>query len=209
MRGVDLHLISLNADPAPFDALLSPDERERAARFYFDHDRSRYVICRGNLRRRLAGHLAIAPAAVEFSYNPQGKPETAGVHFNASHSGDYALIAISETRVVGVDIESMSRSFASDRIPERFFSPVEVRALRALPEPDQLQAFFNCWTRKEAYVKARGLGLSLDLKSFDVSIDERAEFLRGAEGWEIEAVAAPQGYAAAVVASSEILTSDS
>lgn len=202
MRGVDLHCLLLTQDPAPFAELLSPAERARAARFRYESGRSHYTVCRGTLRKRLSEHLSIPPAQIEFSYNRYGKPETAGVHFNVSHSGDYALIAISRTRVVGVDIERISRAHLSDRIPERFFSPSEVRALRSLPAPDQLRAFFTCWTRKEAYVKARGLGLSLALDSFDVSLDDPARFLRGVEGWEIESLSAPPGYAAALVAES-------
>jgi 4'-phosphopantetheinyl transferase len=206
MRGVDLHCLTLTQDPAPFAALLSPAERARAGRFRFESGRAHYLVCRGALRQRLSEVLAIPPAEIEFSYNPYGKPETPGVHFNVSHAGDYAFIAISKTRVVGVDIERVSRAHLSDRIPERFFSPSEVRALRSLPEPDQLRAFFICWTRKEAYVKARGLGLSLALDSFDVSLDHPARFLRGVEGWEIESLPAPEGYAAALVASSVPVT---
>jgi 4'-phosphopantetheinyl transferase len=185
------------------EMLLSAEERARAARFHVDRDRNRFIAARGHLRELLGGMLGIPPAEVEFSYNPYGKPETAGVQFNMSHSEWMALIAISRSRVVGVDVERKNRAFVDDRIPERFFSPAEVQALRALPEGQQTEAFFNCWTRKEAYVKARGLGLSLALDSFDVSLapGEPARFLRGAEGWEIETVSAPEGFAAAVVGS--------
>jgi 4'-phosphopantetheinyl transferase len=185
------------------ETLLSPQERARAARFHFDRDRHRFIAGRGHLRELLGGMLGVPPAEIKFSYNAYGKPETAGVRFNVSHSEWMALMAISRSRVVGVDIERKNRAFVNDRIPERFFSPAEVQALRALPEGQQTEAFFNCWTRKEAYVKARGLGLSLALDSFDVSLapGEPARFLRGAEGWEIEAVSAPEGFAAAVVGS--------
>ena len=205
MRGVDLHCLPLTQDPAPFAGFLSTEERARAAGFHFARDCSRYIVARGSLRQLLSEVLEIPPARIEFTYNPQGKPETEGAHFNVSHSGDYALIAISKTRIVGVDIERMNRAMANDRIPERFFSPSEVRALRSLPEPHQLRGFFTCWTRKEAYVKARGLGLSLALDSFDVSLDDPARFLRGVEGWEIESISVPPGYAGALVASAALV----
>jgi 4'-phosphopantetheinyl transferase len=206
MRDVEVVCVELEVAVDRRDqcyARLSDDERERAARFRFDRDRNRFVVCRGNLRELLGERLGVAPADVEFGYGANGKPETRGVEFNVSHSDSRALIAISRARVVGVDLERMNRAFMHEQIPERFFSPGEVRALRALPEAEQVEAFFHCWTRKEAYVKARGVGLSLALDSFDVSLapGEPARFLRGVEGWEIESVNAGEGYAAAVVAS--------
>jgi 4'-phosphopantetheinyl transferase len=112
------------------------------------------------------------------------------------------LFAISRTREVGVDIERINPAFAGEQIPEQYFSPAEVKILRSLPKERQTEAFFNCWTRKEAYVKARGLGLSLELHSFEVSLapGEPAAFLRGVEGWSIEALEPAPGFAAAVVA---------
>ena len=203
MRDVEVVIVELEVATERRDqcyAWLSDEERDRAARFRFDRDRDRYVVCRGNLREMLGERLGVAPAEIAFSYNAHGKPETRGVEFNVSHSGSRALIAISRARVVGVDIERMNRGFMHEQIPERFFSPGEVRALRALPEAGQVEAFFHCWTRKEAYVKARGLGLSLALDGFDVSLGHPACFLRGVEGWEIESVNAGDGFAAAVVA---------
>jgi 4'-phosphopantetheinyl transferase len=206
MRDVEVICVVLDVGAGQREALhelLSAGERERAAHFRFDRDRDHFVVCRGNLRQSLGERLGIAPARIEFSYNAHGKPETRGVEFNVSHSGSRALIAISRTRAVGVDIERVNREFMHDQIPERFFSPGEVRALRALPEAEQMEAFFNCWTRKEAYVKARGLGLSLDLASFEVSLapGEPVRFLGGVEGWEIESVSMGDGFAAALVAS--------
>jgi 4'-phosphopantetheinyl transferase len=100
---------------------------------------------------------------------------------------------------VGCDIERVERGFADENIPERFFSAREVAELRALPEPEQCSAFFRCWTRKEAFIKACGMGVFLGLDTFDVSVGDRAELLRGAEGWSLESVDAPEGYLAAVV----------
>jgi 4'-phosphopantetheinyl transferase len=206
MRDVEVIGVALDVGitrQQDLETLLSTEERARAARFHFDRDRNRFIAARGHLRELLGAMLGVPPAEIKFSYNAYGKPETAGLQFNVSHSEWMALMAISRSRVVGVDIERKNRAFVDDRIPERFFSPAEVQALRALPEGQQTEAFFNCWTRKEAYVKARGLGLSLALDSFDVSLapGEPARFLRGAEGWEIEAVSAPEGFAAAVVGS--------
>lgn len=195
MRDVEIHWLRLDVPPerqAELEALLSPEERARAALFHFAPDSTRFIVCRGNLRELLSVHLAVPPTAIELVRNRYGKPETAGVHFNVSHSGNLALIAISRTRVVGIDIERVNRAFAHEKIPERFFAPTEVRALRALPEADQLKAFFTIWTRKEAYIKALGEGLSHPLASFDA--------LEGVEGWEIESLNAPLGYAAAVAA---------
>jgi 4'-phosphopantetheinyl transferase len=109
------------------------------------------------------------------------------------------MIAVARGRELGCDIERIEQSFADEQIPERFFSPREVAALRALPKPEQCVAFFRCWTRKEAFIKACGMGVSFGLDAFDVSVGDRAELLRGAEGWFLRAVVAPEGYAASIV----------
>ncbi len=195
MRDVQLHSIPLDqmaARQAGLARLLSPDELARAARFHFPRDRSRFILCRGRLREILSAHLKKNPAEIEFTYNARGKPETAGVHFNLSHSGGFAIVAVSAVRRIGVDIERIDARFAHENIPERFFSPGEVVALRSLPDSAQLDAFFKIWTRKEAYIKALGAGLSHPLASFDA--------LAGVEGWEIESLDIAPGYAAAVAA---------
>jgi 4'-phosphopantetheinyl transferase len=125
--------------------------------------------------------------------------EGSDVQFNVSHSHGMGLIAIARGRKVGCDIERIEPRFADEQIPERFFSPREVAALRALPESEQCEAFFRCWTRKEAFIKACGMGVSMALDSFDVTLGESAALLRGAEGWIVRAVEAPEGYAAAIV----------
>jgi 4'-phosphopantetheinyl transferase len=177
---------------------LSPDERDRASRFRFDRDRNHFIVCRGTLREL----LDIGPER-RFIYGDFGKPmlEDSPVRFNVSHSHGMALIAITEGREVGCDIERIDPSFADDNIPEHFFSQYEVAALRALPEKEQCAAFFRCWTRKEAFIKACGMGMSLALDSFDVTLgpDQPAALLRGADGWLLHDVEAPKGYAAAVV----------
>ena len=152
-------------------ALLSPDERERAERFRFDRDRSRFIARRGILRALLAQRLGETPSALRFTSNRYGKPALAGggCDFNLSHSRGFALYAFSEI-AVGCDIEFHDPRFLADMIPERLFSAEEVRELRAFPVAHQTAAFFDAWTRKEAYIKARGLGLALPLDSFEVSL---------------------------------------
>ena len=190
--------------------ILSPDEAARADRFLMDVHRNRFVAARALLRDLLAGYLAEPPAAIRFAYNQWGKPAlapgfaAADVRFNLSHSQDLALYAFALEREVGVDLELIRGDFANERIAENFFSPAEVAALRALPREHQARGFFNCWTRKEAYVKARGQGLSIDLKSFVVSLapGEEARFLRGEEcrGWSLKSLDAGAGCVGAVVA---------
>jgi 4'-phosphopantetheinyl transferase len=209
---VEVHYFSLDAAPRlkELAGFLSADERERAARFRFDRDRDRYIVCRGSLRELLAARLRIAPASVQFVYGRFGKPaiDQPEIRFNVSHSHGMAMIALARSREVGCDIERIDPLFAGEKIPERFFSPYEVAALRALPAADQCDAFFRCWTRKEAYIKACGMGISLALDSFDVTVgpNQPPALLRGADGWSLRAIdAPPAGYAAAVVVSDAIV----
>lgn len=174
----ELHVWRAWLDPGPervaaLHGLLSADERERAARYRFERDRSRYSVGRGLLRLLLSRYTGRSPTAIRFRYGQFGKPELegAGPWFNLSHSGPVALFALSSQAEVGVDVEQDHGDFAKERIAERFFSPGEVQALRALPVELQARAFLHCWTRKEAFIKARGDGLSLALDSFDVSLE--------------------------------------
>jgi 4'-phosphopantetheinyl transferase len=156
--------------------LLSSDERARAARFRFARDRDRYVVGRGLLRRLLAGYLGIEPVAVAFRYGAHDKPELDGraPAFNVSHSGPVGLFAFVNVGEIGVDVELDREQPDHEQIAERFFSPAEREALRALPAALRSYGFLSCWTRKEAFVKARGDGLSLALDSFDVSLEPAA-----------------------------------
>jgi 4'-phosphopantetheinyl transferase len=204
---VTVYRAGLDVEPARLDSLyrlLEPEERQRAERFRFASDRCRFIAGRGMLREILARHLETAAGDLRFRYNSYGKPSLASsdVCFNVSHSSGQALYAIARGREVGVDIERVDRKFAQDQISERFFSPSEVRTLRGLPAGQQTDAFFRCWTRKEAYIKARGLGLALALDSFDVSLgpDEPAALLAGAGYYTVCDVPAPAGFAAALVA---------
>ena len=186
---------------------LSPDELDRAARFYFPKDQQRFIAARGVLRDTLARYLGRSPAELHFSYASFGKPSLASdcaadnLRFNLSHSGSIGLYAVARQREVGIDLERIEPKFAGDGIAERFFSRNEVAKLRSLPASARLHAFFNCWTRKEAYVKARGAGLQIPLESFDVSLapDEQAAFLSEGEfGWSLRALLLDQDYAAAI-----------
>jgi 4'-phosphopantetheinyl transferase len=165
----------LDLDPAVVErlySLLCADERERAARFRFERDRGRYIVGRGLLRKLLGRYLALEPEQLSFEYSSYQKPRLAqpGPRFNISHSGPVALFAFTNIAEVGIDVELDNADFAQERIAERFFSPAEVAALRSLPPQLQARAFLTCWTRKEAFVKARGDGLALALDRFDVSL---------------------------------------
>lgn len=155
---------------------LSTDERTKADRFRFAKDRSQFIVSRGALRAILSRYLNISSHILRFDYNPYGKPSLIvaqggnTLRFNVSHSRGMALIAITKNLDIGVDIEGINPNFSCLEIAEKFFSPLENSVLRSLPEHLQATAFFTCWTRKEAYIKAVGKGLSIPLNQFDVSL---------------------------------------
>lgn len=163
-------------------ALLSPDEAARCDRFKFAHLRRRYAVARAALRRILGTVLGMAPESVRFEYGVHDKPALAGtdggVVFNVSHSGDLALIAVGRCAELGVDVEYMKRERACREIAVRFFAHEEIEAMDAMRGDAYVRAFYRCWTRKEAFVKARGGGLSIALSSFAVSVDDRARLVR-------------------------------
>lgn len=159
---------------ADFRIVLADDERARAARFRNPLHGAHYTVGRGVLRMLLGRYLNRQPQNIRFSYSEYDKPfiEDAAetLRFNLSHSQDLVLYAFTHQREIGIDIEYMRLAGTRDRIAEQFFSPNEIRALRALPAAQQAIGFFHCWTRKEAYIKAHGEGLSLPLDQFDVSL---------------------------------------
>jgi 4'-phosphopantetheinyl transferase len=170
---------SLEADHTSIDLyrnMLSVDERERAAKFCFEKDRNHFIVARGILRNILSKYLDIKPSELLFKYNEYGKPELVNnrcgeeVYFNLSHSHGLALFAISHYPEIGIDIEYMRADTIKEPIAEHFFSKRESTLLRALPLDLQTEAFFNCWTRKEAYIKAIGKGLSISLDQFEVTL---------------------------------------
>jgi 4'-phosphopantetheinyl transferase len=175
---------------------LAADERARAARFYFEKDRTHFIAARGVLRAILGCYLSRAPQYLQFCYGPHGKPALADepyIRFNVSHSHGVALYAVTRDREVGIDIEHIRSDLAITEIAERYFSPPEAALLRALPTELQRQEFFRCWTRKEAYVKARGEGLSLPLDQFDLS-----QTFEGPDGWSLQDLAPAPGFVAAL-----------
>jgi 4'-phosphopantetheinyl transferase len=215
--GTALYLFDLNA-PAYADAqwweLLSIDEQQRAARFHFARDRQNYGATRALLRSLLGAYLQASPRELSFQYSDKGKPGLDSRHygrrlvFNVSHSGDFALLGFSSRNAIGVDIEKIRVDFDSRAIAERFFSAREQKELSQIPADQQHRAFFRCWTRKEAFIKAIGEGLSHPLDQFDVSLNAAGPVLLAtrpdaseAERWCVQAVDAGPGYAAAIAIS--------
>lgn len=162
------------------ESCLSDAERERAARFRFERDRRRFIVARARLREELAARLGVRPEAVRFAYGDNGKPRLAdhALQFSVSHCDDVALFAFSKTAEVGVDIEAIRPVREADAIAVQFFSPLEHAGYAALAPRDRLLGFFRVWTRKEAYVKALGVGFSMALERFDLSVAPRGWHLR-------------------------------
>ncbi|HVZ39813.1 MAG TPA: 4'-phosphopantetheinyl transferase superfamily protein [Candidatus Kapabacteria bacterium] len=192
--------------------ILQPDERERAARFLRDRDRAHFVAARGMLREVLGAYLGSNPANVRFCYGAYGKPELAPEHesdlrFNLSHSGELALCAVTTGCSVGVDLERIRPDIEFESIALRFFSAQEVHAFSLLSDDVRPRAFFNCWTGKEAYIKAIGEGLSMPLDQFDVvftpgepaAIHRGREYPEGTQRWELTRLDVGREYAAALV----------
>lgn len=218
-RDVHVWRVDLN-QPLPIiercRQLLSVDEQDRADRFHFESDRQHFIVGRGCLREMLARYLDIGVGAesIRLSYASHGKPELAASYsqplplkFNLAHSGDLALYAFTRVREIGVDLEQLRPDFTGDDIARRFFSSNEVGRLTSLPASVRHEAFFNCWTRKEAFIKALGDGVYHRLDGFDVSLapGEPARILRventpGEEcGWRLESFSPAAGFVAAVV----------
>ncbi len=205
--------------------VLSPEEIKRAERFYFEQHRQRFIVGRGLLRTILSNYLGLEPAELHFHYGDRGKPslaESSGnflaspllkgtegslrtLRFNLSHSCDLALYAFTLNREIGIDIEQI-RPIEMEQLSQRFFAPQESAVLLALPAEQRSQAFFNCWTRKEAYIKARGDGLALPLDRFEVTLapGELARLVsiegdRSLAGyWSLQELNPGTGYAAAI-----------
>ena len=172
---VDIWRVSLDLYPASAqwaESTLSADESERADRFHFEKDRHRYILAHACLRDILSRYLHCKTGQIKFSTNGYGKPmlpSDTKMEFNLSHSGKFVLIAVTCGHKVGVDVEHIRMDMDHEKIARRFFSQAEYNELSVIPHEKKAIAFFNCWTRKEAYIKAHGLGMSLPLNSFDVS----------------------------------------
>ena len=208
----EVHVFCASLDAAGEEeavGVLSADERARASRFHFERDRRHFRVARGLLRRLLGLYLDLDPGAIRFAYGPAGKPtllSPGGLHFNLSHSGGVAVLAFARDRALGVDVERERPVPELDSIALRYFSAQEGADLRVLAEPERTRAFFRCWTRKEAFIKATGEGLTRALDAFDVTLapGERAR-LRRVEGdpeaperWWLEDLEPPAGFAAAL-----------
>jgi len=193
--------------------VLSPDELWRAQRFLFSEDRKRFVARRAILREVLSLYVQLPPDRLTFRYGPYGKPELAvpgrsWLRFNLSHSHEQLIFALARDREVGIDVEFMRPDLRAGALGECCLSAREVAAWSALPDGLKVQAFFRCWTQKEAYIKARGVGLSIPLDSFDVSVvpGEPAALLnvRGMPGeplsWSLKSLNVQLDYAATVAA---------
>lgn len=206
---------SLEVSPGELEQLqrlLVDEEIGRARRFYFEKDRRHWIVARALLRTLLGRYLKSDPRGLIFTINDYGKPSLVSpevgrrLHFNLSHSGELALYAFAYEREVGVDVEYRRAGIDYRELATRYFSARECAALQALPVEHQEEAFFLGWSRKEAYIKARGKGLALPLDQFDVSLipGERAALLgsreepRATERWLLHALVPGVCYAGAL-----------
>jgi 4'-phosphopantetheinyl transferase len=194
--------------------LLSQDEYQRAMRYYRPIDRDRFIVGRGILRKIISAYLALPAGQLRFTYNEYGKPAVSddqndrALNFNLSHSAELVLYAVTIKRAVGIDIEYIREDFATLEIAELFFSKDEVAALKSLPTDQRTAGFFNCWSRKEAFIKAKGIGVSYPLDRFTVSLapgeppallkvdDDEREVAR----WKMYELNPGAGYSAAMIA---------
>ncbi len=205
------HLDEFFSAVPEFCRALSHDERTRVGSFQFRKDHDYFVIQCGLLRHLLSRYLPVSPAEHEFVRGPHGKPElvdaqgAARLHFNMSHSSSMALYAFTRVTAVGVDIERIRPLEDLYNIARNFFTPRETAALRALPDASRLEAFFNCWTRKEAILKATGQGITDGVDGIEVTVapNEPARVLSmkgdagAAKGWSLQALEPAVGYATA------------
>jgi len=206
-----VHMLAPDDEILRSRSVLSQDEIQRADRFYFENHRRRFIVAHAAMRTILSSYLNVLPPDVSFAYGPKGKPALSadlmgsGIAFNLSHSGDYALLAVAQNFCLGVDIEFVNQEFGTEGIATRFFSAKEIETLCAMPAPEKPAAFFSCWTRKEAYIKAVGDGLSIPLDSFDVAFGSGIApcLLRvqvpGHKHWKMYDLPVPEGYKGALV----------
>src|SRR5215470_19934473 len=201
-------------------ALLSQDEYQRAARYHLPIHRDRFIAGRGILRKIISAYLALSPAELQFTYNEYGKPAVSddqndrALNFNLSHSAELILYAFTRGRGVGIDIEYIREDFATLEIAEQFFSKDEVTALKSLPTDQRTMGFFNCWSRKEAFIKAKGMGVSYPLDRFTVSLAPGElpallkvdDDMREAPRWKMYELKPGASYAAALIAAEPPIT---
>lgn len=214
LQAGELHIwkIALDLDDGqwqPLMALLSNDEQIKADRYRFEKHRRRYILGRAALRNLLGGYLSRTPEVLRFVYNNYGKPslsnDDSGMQFNVSHSGETMLAAFVLNSDIGIDIEAIQQDIDYMGIGQRWFSEQERNTLRELAEEKRVGAFFRAWTRKEAYIKATGIGFSYSLNRFSVSMDETSPALlehqdgsQETKPWQIHDIEVPGAYSAAV-----------
>ena len=199
------HVDVPDAERARLAALLSPDEAERARRFHFDTDRNRFIVARASLRTVLATAMNTNPRAIRFAYGPGGKPLVdRDLSFNLSHAGALVLIAVGWGGRIGVDVERVRDGLATPELERCCFAPSEIVPLADLEPAARRRAFFQCWTRKESYLKAIGTGITVPLDAVAVvPLPERHGVSRviaadaGAD-WSVHDLPVPAGYAAAI-----------
>jgi 4'-phosphopantetheinyl transferase len=206
-----VHVWLVELDAAGFDARvwqerLSGEEQARAARFHFDRDQRRFITAHVALRNIIAGYLKTGAATLQFEEGQNGKPklappfDAAGVEFNLSHSHERAVLAVNHGHEIGIDIEFAKADFEFLDVAGHFFTPREVTALRGLPAPLQRQAFYKCWTSKEAFLKAKGTGLSGTLDEVEIVLDgKQVRINASVPGWWLTALDPFDGYEVAVV----------
>lgn len=197
-----------------YDALLSTQERATQARFVFARDRRRYLVTRALVRTVLSRYARVRPEAWVFSAGPHGRPaieaplHAPALEFNISHSGDLVMLGVTSGRTLGIDTECIARRAADIDGLDRYFAPEESAALLALPEEERRRRFFELWTLKESYIKARGMGLAIALDAFrfelagerGLTLYMRPELGDVPERWRLWQMAPRAGYLAAVCA---------
>lgn len=208
-----IRLSQIGPEIAELSDFLNPDEKQKAARFFRNGDQRRFIVAHGVLRQLLGGYLSAAPEALNFTVNDFGKPALVrkpGDHllsFNLAHSGDVILYGVANGQQVGVDVEAIRDDLRVMELAEGQFSAHELAVLQATPPDERVTAFFRCWTRKEAYLKARGEGLGFPLNQFSVTFGpNEAPAVHWAsddplvtERWSMFDLVPAPGYAGAVV----------
>ena len=192
--------------PGDFKDLLSSVEQERASKFKFETDRRRYITAHAALRSILSLYVNTPARELQFASGPYSKPKLAAIHdkkkiaFNLSHSHEVALIAVTQDREIGVDVEWVREDFAFDEVAQRFFTTREVAALHALPLHLQREAFYKCWTSKEAFLKVKGTGLSGKLDEVEIVLTDHVVRVKGTiPNFSLIELTVDGGYVAALV----------
>lgn len=211
LNEIHVWIVSLKRSCVEMDrlyALLSTEEQERSIRYLHRPTRDQFVITRSSLRLILSGYMGVEPSRIHFAHGRTGKPLLAGggLHFNVSHSHELAVVAVTRRNELGIDLERVRSVPSHLEMAERYFSPGEAASLARLPPGARELAFYHTWTRKEAFLKALGLGLTHGLERFEVSVppDDPARILHidgdpdAAKHWSILELYPEEGYVGAL-----------